>query len=98
MIQFNIEFEWDDEKARINLSRHAGVSFEEAETVFQDSFARIMADPDHSLDEERAIIIGYSSKNRVLFVSFAARGNRIRIISARKANKLEHKIYEEKYA
>ena len=54
MTQRNIEFEWDDEKAKINLKRHPGVSFEEAETVFDDPYARVMDDPDHSLDEERA--------------------------------------------
>jgi hypothetical protein len=92
-----IEFEWDDEKAKINLRRHNGVSFEEAETVFGDPFAHILDDPDHSLDEERAIIIGYSQKHRLLFVSFAARGNVIRIISARQADLPEREIYEEKY-
>ena len=97
MTQRTIEFEWDDEKAGINRKRHSGVSFEEAETVFDDPYARIMDDPDHFWDEERAIIIGYSSKDRFLFVSFAARGEVIRIISARKADQSECEIYEEKH-
>ena len=97
MTQRTIEFEWDDEKGSINRKRHSGVSFEEAETIFDDPYARIMDDPDHSGVEERAIIIGYSSKDRLLFVSFAARGEVIRIISARKADLSEREIYEEKH-
>ncbi|MBI4788505.1 MAG: BrnT family toxin [Chloroflexi bacterium] len=89
-----LRFEWDPEKARRNRQSH-DVAFEEAQTVFDDPHARVMDDPDHSLDEERAIIIGYSARNRLLFVSFAARGDVIRIISARRADRLERKLYED---
>lgn len=89
-------FEWDPEKAERNQRKH-GVDFEEAETVFDDPYARIIDDPDHSLAEQREIIIGHSNKHRMLFVSFAARGDVIRIISARKATPREQKAYEEKY-
>lgn len=90
------EFEWDDEKARLNLRKHR-VSFDEAETVFDDPYARVIDDPDHSAEEERAIIIGRSSRNRLLFVSYAARKERIRIISGRVASRKEHRTYEEEY-
>ncbi len=94
MMQQSIEFEWDEQKARLNLKKHR-VSFDEAGTVFDDPQARVIDDPNHSSDEERAIIIGHSSKNRLLFVSYAARGDRIRIISARPASREERKGYEE---
>jgi uncharacterized DUF497 family protein len=87
-------FEWDPAKAAANLKKH-GVSFEEAVTVFQDPLAKIHADPDHSEDELRQILIGHSAQNRVLLVSFTDRRSRIRLISAREATRREHKEYEE---
>jgi len=92
----DLEFEWDDQKARLNLKKH-GVGFEEAEMVFDDLSARIIDDPDHSLDESREIIIGYSDRRRLLFVSYMARGNRIRIIGARLATREERRAYEQNY-
>jgi uncharacterized DUF497 family protein len=83
-------------QSKTYLKKH-GVDFEEAETVFDDPYARIIYDPDHSVEENREIIIGQSDRNRLLYVSFTARGNVIRIISARKADQSEHKAYEEKY-
>ncbi|MGE5264136.1 MAG: BrnT family toxin [Acidobacteriota bacterium] len=92
------EFEWDPEKARVNRKDH-GIDFEEAETVFDDPYARIIDDPDHSVEEHREIIIGYSGRNHLLFVSFTERSpNLIRIISARRANSKERKGYEEEYS
>ena len=91
-----LTFEWGETKARNNRKKH-GVGFDEAKTVFDDPHARVMDDPDHSADEERAILIGYSSRNRLLFVSFAARGNAIRLISARKADPSEREFYEQTY-
>jgi uncharacterized DUF497 family protein len=87
-------FEWDAAKAAANLKKH-GVSFEEAVTVFQDPLAKIHADPDHSEDELRQILIGHSAQNRVLLVSFTDRRGRIRLISGREATRREHKEYEE---
>ena len=55
-----IEFAWDRRKARSNLIKH-GVSFEEAQTVFLDENARLIDDPDHSLDEERFVLLGFST-------------------------------------
>lgn len=88
-------FFWHPDKARANLKKH-GVHFVEASTVFQDPHAQIMYDPDHSGDEHRQIIIGYSDKDRLLFVSFHERNDgAIRLISARKADTQERKLYEE---
>lgn len=55
----NIEFAWDRRKARSNLVKHR-VSFEEAQTVFLDENARLIDDPDHSVDEEQFVLLGYS--------------------------------------
>lgn len=89
-----LHFEWDDNKANLNLKNH-GVSFDEARTVFIDPLARIFVDEVHSIDEEREIIIGQSLHNRLVLVCFAERGEVIRIISARKATNQERQDYEE---
>src|SRR5262245_15113850 len=60
-------FEWDDDKARTNWSKH-GVSFEEAATVFDDPFSLTREDPDHSFDEDRFITLGLSDFGRLLVV------------------------------
>ena len=88
------KFEWDPKKAKANISRH-GVSFEEGLTVFGDVLARIFADEDHSIDEQREIIIGHSAKDRLLVVCFTSQGESVRIFSARKATRRERKDYEE---
>lgn len=87
-------FEWDEEKAKKNRSKH-GVSFEEASTVFADALAVTIADPLHSEEEDRFISIGESERMRLLVVSFTDREDRIRIISARFASRRERKRYEE---
>jgi hypothetical protein len=89
-----LHFEWDDGKARLNHENH-GVRFDEAATVFVDPLARIFQDEAHSVQEEREIIIGHSSRNRLLLICFTERGDMIRIISARKATKKERSDYEE---
>lgn len=90
----SLRFEWDPRKAAANLAKH-GVSFEEALTVFSDPLARIFDDEDHSVEEQREIIIGHSAKQRLLLVCFTARGASIHIFSARKATKRERQDYEE---
>jgi len=90
----HIEFEWNKIKAIYNLKKH-NVSFEEALTVWDDEFAAFLHDPSHSEEEDRYLLIGYSSYNNLLFVSFTERNNRIRIISSRKATKSERKRHEE---
>jgi hypothetical protein len=92
----NIKFSWDEKKARINIQKHK-VSFEEAKTVFADENARLINDPDHSYEEERFIMIGLSSKLKILTVVHCYRDNDniIRIISARKSTKNEESQYKE---
>ncbi len=86
-------FEWDKIKAEYNLKKH-GIDFEEAKTVFLDDFARTFIDYEHSDNELREILFGFSNKNRLLIVSFTQRNEKIRIISARKVTKNERKLYE----
>jgi len=69
-------FEWDPNKAKQNLIKH-GVSFEEASTLFDDPLSSTIADPLHSENEERFIIVGKSKQHRLLVVAHADRGDRI---------------------
>jgi uncharacterized DUF497 family protein len=87
-------FDWDKEKAKINLAKHQ-VSFQEASTVFGDPLSNSFDDPEHSENEQRFIIIGHSDTGRLLFVSHADDGKTVRIISAREATRAEKKQYEE---
>lgn len=89
----SFEFEWDPAKAAENLKKH-GVAFEEALTVFADPLARILDDPDHSIEEKREIIIGHSGQGHLLLVSFTERTPRVRIIGARRATRRERHDYE----
>ena len=90
-----IEFEWSTAKARANLKKH-GVSFEEAQSVFYDEYARQFLDEDHSDKEGRFIMLGMSIQSRVLVVCHCERadGDIVRIISARKATRRERAFYE----
>lgn len=88
------EFEWHTEKAEANLRKH-NVSFHEASTVFADPLAMLMPDPDHSIGEERSLVLGTSSAGRLLVVSHAERPPRTRLISARPATRNERKQYEQ---
>jgi uncharacterized DUF497 family protein len=89
-----MEFAWDRRKARTNLAKH-GVSFEEAESVFLDESARLIDDPDHSGDEDRFLLLGYSFQARCLIVSHCYRESDsvIRMISARCATAQEEEVY-----
>jgi uncharacterized protein len=89
-----LSFEWDEHKAKANAKKH-GVSFDEARSVFVDERAKLIADPDHSEDEDRFVLLGLSSVLRLLLVChcYRAEGNVIRIISARKASAREFKSY-----
>ena len=89
-----MEFEWDATKAASNLHKH-GVRFAEAVTVFEDDAMLTMAD-DVS-DEERFVAIGIGSMGRILVVVYTTRGDRIRIISARKATRQERSQYESRH-
>ena len=91
----DIRFIWDSSKASLNKRKH-GVSFEEAQTVFYDENAIEYFDPDHSEDEDRFIMLGFSFKLRMLVVCYCVRaGNAIRIISARKATRHEAENYRK---
>ncbi|OFV97654.1 MAG: hypothetical protein A3H28_02370 [Acidobacteria bacterium RIFCSPLOWO2_02_FULL_61_28] len=89
-----MRLEWDAGKARENLRKH-GVSFEEASSVFFDPLSVTGDDPDHSVGERRLVTFGISSSGRLLVVAHAARGDAIRIISARQTTRAEREIYEE---
>ncbi len=84
------DFEWDEKKARANLQKH-GVSFSEAATCFLDPEAFTAPDKDYP---DRFVLIGLSRQLRVLFVVSAEAGERIRIITARKASPAQRKVYE----
>jgi uncharacterized DUF497 family protein len=90
-----LHFEWDEVKAKANFKKH-GFGFEEAKSVFLDDHAKLIPDPDHSIDEERFVLLGYSSSLKLLVVCHCYRtgGRVIRIISARKATRQEAQIYE----
>ena len=91
-----IKFSWDKNKAQSNLKKHK-VSFEEAKTVFDDENARLIFDPDHSEDEDRFILLGFSSSSKILTVVHCYRDDEknIRIISARKSTDIEENQYRE---
>ena len=89
-----MEFEWDPQKAKFNLFKH-DISFEEDKTVFEDPLYVDFYDPDHSEAEHRYIIIGESSRNRLLLVAYTEREDKIRLISARPATKQEKKADRE---
>ena len=89
-----LEFEWDRQKAAANLAKHK-VSFEDAAAVFGDPLGRIVADPRHSAEEERLVLLGLSQGVGLLAVMYVQRGEAIRIVSARRATRRERRNYEE---
>ncbi|MEO8097758.1 MAG: BrnT family toxin [Acidobacteriota bacterium] len=89
-----MEFEWAPEKAARNLQKHR-VAFGEATSVFGDPLSNTAPDPDHSHSESRYIIIGMSSRGRMLMVAYADRHGRIRLISARTLTRKEKRDYGE---
>ena len=90
----DINFEWDENKNKTNQKKH-GINFEEAKTIFYDDNAILFDDPEHSIEEERFLILGISKYENLCIVSHCYRSgdNMIRIISARKATKNEVKTY-----
>lgn len=89
-----MKYEWDENKAIKNLTKH-GVSFVEAKTIFDDPLYVDFYDLDHSEDEERYLIVGESNRGRLLIVSYTERRESIRIIRAREVTKSEREAYEE---
>lgn len=91
-----IKFEWDENKNELNKRKHH-VSFEEAKTVFYDTEALVIDDPEHSEEEERFIILGFSLRANLLVVCHCYRASDtvIRIISARRATAMETRQYHK---
>lgn len=87
------EFEWNPRKSASNRRKH-GVTFEEAATAFADPRSLNQFDPDHSIDEDRFLLMGKSRLERILVVSYTDRPPRVRIISARLATRRERNQYE----
>jgi uncharacterized DUF497 family protein len=87
------EFEWDDDKAASNAEKH-GVTFEQARSVFRDPFAIELLDDREVYSEDRYILIGMSTAG-ILVVVHTQRGDRSRIISARKAEPNERRFYHD---
>jgi uncharacterized DUF497 family protein len=88
-----LEFEWDDHKAVSNLQKH-GIAFADAVSAVEDEFALTI--PDDFLGEGRFVTIGRDVLGRTLVVVYAWRGDRVRIVSARRATRRERRKYEEK--
>jgi len=93
----DLRFSCDSRKAQANVRKH-GVAFEEAQSVFFDEHALLIDDPEHSEEEDRFMILGMSSSLRVLMVAHCVRsnGDEIRIINARKADRVEEAQYWER--
>jgi uncharacterized protein len=91
-----LRFDWDERKNNANRKKH-GVWFEEAQSVFNDPHGRLFYDPEHSISEDRFILLGVSSAVRTLVVvhCYRASDSLVRIISARKATRREVRFYEE---
>ena len=88
-----LEFEWDE--GNIGKNKKHNVEDKEVEEVFLDEYRVIYKDVFHSKDEERFILLGKTQRDRLLYVAFTIRKNKIRIISARDINKKEVHIYEK---
>jgi len=89
-----LRFVWDREKAAANLRKHA-VSFDDAATAFGDPLSITITDPEHSVGEERWLLLGQSATGRLLVVAHTEHRDEIRIISARPATRRERQNYEE---
>jgi uncharacterized DUF497 family protein len=93
-----LRIEWDENKNRANRHKH-GISFEEAETVFADDHALLIADPEHSDNEDRFILLGMSSSLRIMVVChcYRVQDDVIRIITVRKATREEQDGYIKRW-
>jgi uncharacterized protein len=89
-----LRFDWDKKKAETNQRKH-GISFDEAQSVFTDDHSIIVPDPDHSIEEDRAVIIGSSRSGQTLVVCYVERDDVIRLLSARRATRAERGKYEQ---
>jgi uncharacterized protein len=87
-------FEWDSGNMLKSVTKH-NISNTEAESCFNDNLAITLADERHSEGEERFFLYGKSNEGNVIVNCFTVRNGMIRIISSRKANRKERKIYEQ---
>ena len=92
----SLTFEWNERKAASNAAKH-GLQFDEASTVFADPLSLTIPDPAHSQEEDRFVTVGSSYRGKLLVDVHTERGDNIRIISARLANRRERRVYEEKH-
>lgn len=88
-----LEFEWDKGNVDKSYQKH-GLTPNEAEEVFSDEDLKVQDDIQHSQEEKRLIALGKTISSKILFVVFTIKGKKIRIISARMANKKERRHYE----
>ena len=88
------KFDWDKGNIDKNWGKHK-VSNNEREEVFFDENKKILKDVLHSIDEKRYILLGKTKRDRLLYVVFTIRGEKIRVISARDINKKERRLYEK---
>lgn len=88
-----LELEWDEGKADTNTAKH-GVAFEDAATVFMDGSAKSYYDQEHSDEEDRYYAIGFARSGRLLTVWYTERGERLRLIGARRATPQERTKYD----
>lgn len=93
----SLRFDWNDFKNRSNIKQH-GVSFEEARKAFDDPLGRVFYDDEHSLEEDRFLLLGCDEKGRLFVIShtFREQDQQVRIISARYATGRERESYEER--
>jgi len=89
-----MQLEWDPAKALANFARH-GITFAEAAAVLRDPLELTVADPDHSIGEDRYVSIGTAATGRLLVVGYTERRGKIRLIFARRATRRERHDYEE---
>ena len=89
-----LQFQWDPAKASANRTKH-GIDFSEAATAFGDPLSLTIPDPEHSVGEERFVLIGVSHRDRLVVVAHSEDGDVVRIISARSATPAERKFYEQ---
>jgi len=89
-----MHFGWDPKKNLANQRKHR-VTFAEANTAFGDPLSITIPNPDHPAGEDRLVIMGLSSRQRLLVVVHTVRGEQTRLISARPAANHERRIYEE---
>jgi hypothetical protein len=94
LCRMSLTFEWHPAKAAENVASH-GVSFEEASTCFQDPRSLTIYDPEHSDSEDRYVLLGMSARGSLLVVVHTERGDNIRLVSARVADRRESAQYTQ---